>query len=361
MKTLFSIQVFLLTLILFVTVTIAQITITSADVSAINALGNVITNHFDSLATSVDIGSQGATSWDFSTLTSNNTNTFTSVTPSSTPYHSSYFPNSNVVFSYKILLVADTVDSWQYTTQNIGDYLMDGSITESGTNLTRSVYLPAQLYFPLPYTFNDQWSSDFTNFTTMYFNIGGISIVGTVTYYHTETVKVDAWGNMKMPGGVFIPALRLRRDDKYTSASHSYHSITYSFFTRSGDMVEVTAVDSNAANNGIIQTNGVIWRSSKIVGVNTEDQMPTEYSLSQNYPNPFNPTTTIRFHIPNFSFVNLKVYDFLGSEVATLVNEEKPTGSYEIKFDASQLSSGIYFYKLQAGKYTETKKMILLK
>jgi len=85
------------------------------------------------------------------------------------------------------------------------------------------------------------------------------------------------------------------------------------------------------------------------------------YHLQQNYPNPFNPTTKINYQLPNMSLVILKVYDVLGKEIATLVNEEKPAGSYEVEFDATQLSSGIYFYKLQAGEFVETKKMIYLK
>ena len=88
---------------------------------------------------------------------------------------------------------------------------------------------------------------------------------------------------------------------------------------------------------------------------------PTEFSLGQNYPNPFNPSTTINYSIPEFSFVTLKVYDVLGSEVATLVNEDKSVGSYEVEFDATGLPSGIYFYKLQAGSFVETKKMVLMK
>jgi hypothetical protein len=95
---------------------------------------------------------------------------------------------------------------------------------------------------------------------------------------------------------------------------------------------------------------------------------PSEFMLSQNYPNPFNPNTTIKYTIPNVSLsgvegskVQLKVYDVLGNEIATLVNEYKPAGTYEVEFDASNLSSGIYFYKLQAGNFVETKKMILLK
>ncbi len=95
----------------------------------------------------------------------------------------------------------------------------------------------------------------------------------------------------------------------------------------------------------------------------------TEFSLSQNYPNPFNPSTKIKFNIPSpyqgegqrVRFTTLKVYDVLGNEVATLVNEEKPAGTYEVEFDASNLSSGIYYYQLKAGSFIQTKKMILMK
>jgi len=85
------------------------------------------------------------------------------------------------------------------------------------------------------------------------------------------------------------------------------------------------------------------------------------YSLNQNYPNPFNPATKITFQIPELSFVSIKVYDVLGNEITTLVNEEKPAGSYEIEFDATGLPSGIYFYKLQTDGYVEIRKMLLLK
>ncbi|MCH8032515.1 MAG: T9SS type A sorting domain-containing protein [Bacteroidetes bacterium] len=86
-----------------------------------------------------------------------------------------------------------------------------------------------------------------------------------------------------------------------------------------------------------------------------------EFNLFQNYPNPFNPTTTINFTISDLRFTILKVYDILGTEITTLVNEEKPAGNYEVEFDASSLPSGVYFYQLKAGSSIETKKMILLK
>jgi photosystem II stability/assembly factor-like uncharacterized protein len=92
--------------------------------------------------------------------------------------------------------------------------------------------------------------------------------------------------------------------------------------------------------------------------------VPNKFSLSQNYPNPFNPNTKIKFDIPEQGvqhLVQVKVFDILGREVATLVNEELKPGTYEINFDGSNLSSGIYYYKLNAGDYTQSKKMVLMK
>jgi len=100
--------------------------------------------------------------------------------------------------------------------------------------------------------------------------------------------------------------------------------------------------------------------------VENEGTIPGAFSLEQNYPNPFNPTTKIEFRIADFGFVSLKVYDVLGNEVATLIDEYKPAGSYEVEFNSHSgegrnLTSGVYFYKLQAGSIVDTKKMLLLK
>ena len=109
-----------------------------------------------------------------------------------------------------------------------------------------------------------------------------------------------------------------------------------------------------------------VWVEANLLIVNVEDEsknksLPISFSLSQNYPNPFNPVTSIEYVVAGSEFVTLKVYDFLGREVTTLVNEYKSAGIYQINYDASNLSSGVYFYQLNAGSYSETKKMILLK
>ncbi|MDZ7626672.1 MAG: ScyD/ScyE family protein [Ignavibacteriaceae bacterium] len=138
-------------------------------------------------------------------------------------------------------------------------------------------------------------------------------------------------------------------------------------FNSSGDLFISSFSDDN-----------IVKVSNLPVGVEDENNfVADDFSLEQNYPNPFNPSTTIRYSIANViairqlpekqsQLVTLKVYDVLGNEVATLVNEEKPAGTYEVKFDAIELwgggtTSGIYFYKLSAGSLVETRKMILMK
>ncbi|MBI5404561.1 MAG: T9SS type A sorting domain-containing protein [Ignavibacteriae bacterium] len=120
------------------------------------------------------------------------------------------------------------------------------------------------------------------------------------------------------------------------------------------------------ANNGwIMGYNGLLLRTTNCGGLtgveNKNNTIADSYILKQNYPNPFNPSTNIRYQITNNKFVTLKVYDLLGKEVAVLVNENQKPGTYEVSFNGTMLPSGIYFYRLEAGDYSQTRKMILIK
>ena len=106
---------------------------------------------------------------------------------------------------------------------------------------------------------------------------------------------------------------------------------------------------------------GVFYTNCLTKIIKNEYDQPREFSLEQNYPNPFNPVTHLEFGISDLEFVSLKVYDVLGNEIKTLVNEIKSPGVYKVEFDGSNLSSGIYYYKLTAGEFSEVKKMTLLK
>jgi mannose/cellobiose epimerase-like protein (N-acyl-D-glucosamine 2-epimerase family) len=126
-----------------------------------------------------------------------------------------------------------------------------------------------------------------------------------------------------------------------------------------------TAYDANSRTLNIAAGTGghftITYEPTSALAVRETPLVPKGFTLSQNYPNPFNPTTTIAYALPKASNVSLKIYDVLGREVATLVNERKAAGSYAVPFNAAGLSSGTYFYRLQAGEFSQTKKLMLVK
>jgi len=143
---------------------------------------------------------------------------------------------------------------------------------------------------------------------------------------------------------------------------YSSESINVKFKpTSDGIFRDTLHIRSDTDTSRIAQFMLLIGQTDSTVSSITEEHTPNKFILGQNYPNPFNPKTRVKYQIPKISFVTIKVYDVLGNEIATLVNEEKPIGSYEVEFDARSLPSGIYFYRLQAGSFSETNKMLLLK
>ncbi|MCX6168389.1 MAG: ice-binding family protein [Ignavibacteriales bacterium] len=122
--------------------------------------------------------------------------------------------------------------------------------------------------------------------------------------------------------------------------------------TLSGRALAQTAVTLNA---------NAVTKPETVTAVKNSLSVPQDFALFQNYPNPFNPTTTINYSLPRSGFVTIKIYDLLGAEIMTLLNEEMSTGNYSIKFDGSNISSGIYFYQLRGGSFVETKKFVLMK
>ena len=132
------------------------------------------------------------------------------------------------------------------------------------------------------------------------------------------------------------------------SAQDGYYGLTKLFISVTDDS---GAVASDSLLVEIFQSTGI---------ENSDEQIPLSFKLYQNYPNPFNPTTTIEFSLPTSEFVSLKIYNILGEEMATLVSERLPAGKYKHNWDASGLASGVYLYRIQAGDYADTKKMVLL-
>jgi M6 family metalloprotease-like protein len=136
------------------------------------------------------------------------------------------------------------------------------------------------------------------------------------------------------------------------SANTSIPSDHYDYTIKAKDNTNLLSVASDKVS---------VMALAPKIKIGVSEKIPSEYVLAQNYPNPFNPNTNIVFSIKENGFVSLKIYDVLGKEVATLVNEQRSAGNYEVEFDASTLPSGMYIYKIQSGNFIDSKKMLLLK
>ena len=206
---------------------------------------------------------------------------------------------------------------------------------------------------------------------------------GGVTWYHgnlgssytTRYTWVSSDSNGSLGYCTFIwgdsDSLNVRRTSITTVSGTTYYDRASNILTSTAD--PVCAVYNNSSGN-FRRSTFIYWRyfltgpqdiyfnaENLPTGITNTSGIANTYSLSQNFPNPFNPTTSINFSIPKDGLVKLVVFDVLGKEVATLVNNEQTAGNYQVTFDASKLTSGVYFYKLTSGDFSDVKKMLLVK
>jgi len=167
----------------------------------------------------------------------------------------------------------------------------------------------------------------------------------------SESVKLNGAGSSDPDGSIVSYSWTEDNSEIATGASPTVNLPT------GAHTITLTVTD----NGGATAEDQVTITIESTTGVDDENQIPTKYALRQNHPNPFNPTTTIRYSIPQRGHVQLKVYDILGKQVATLVNEDKPVGHHRVEFDASDLTSGVYYYRLRCNGFVETKKLVLLR
>jgi hypothetical protein len=178
-------------------------------------------------------------------------------------------------------------------------------------------------------------------------------------------------GNEVVVGGVFTSAggVSANRVARFNTQTNTWSSLGTGSSNGVNNQVYALAVVGNEVfvggeftlAGGIASTFIARWNSGTSRVEQLSPTAPKTFLLEQNYPNPFNPSTTIRYQLPVASEVKLEVYDVLGKKIATVVNERQSAGSYQVVWNASGLSSGTYFYRLQAGTFVETKKMIMVK
>jgi photosystem II stability/assembly factor-like uncharacterized protein len=237
------------------------------------------------------------------------------------------------VGGYGAYFVADKILSLSDTIKLCIDFDMVGYDSISPNSLTMS-YLEDSSTNDIYYSLEDKLQDLQIPITLN--RLIGVTVPDLTFFYHNG-FPVFGFHEWEL-GGLINP--------NYHKITDTWSSLNYDYLT---NVTKTAAV--------LIH----FFANETLVSVKYEPDIPSKYFISQNYPNPFNPTTTIKYQIPELSFVTIKVYDVLGNEIATLVNEEKQTGSYEITWYAEDLTSGVYFYRLQAGSFVEIKKMVLMK
>lgn len=370
----FRLSTSLVFLILIVSPIHSQITFTDDDLTNFVSPGVVVYEYDDTVITSVNIGSLGATSWDFSGLKTHKTLSEVSISPIGTPLASLY-PNATHCFYYEDITMNHSSQLWTYYTKSNGLKELgtfQKYIAATDTFTFRDIKIPYDYRYMNPLAYNTSWNISFIDSIFQSHNSLKLAL------YKNEYIEriADAYGTMILPGGKSIEALRVKVDSRITTFQPFLpmkyeRTIKYTFWAKTGDMVTFVALDTSAATSGIISIKGASWIIYNFTGVKDFTFSPTLFRLEQNYPNPFNPSTTIEYQIPIQSFVTLKIFDLLGNEVAVLVNEEKQPGTYEVEFQSAvsnrQLVSGVYFYTIQGNSlvgsknFREVKKMMLLK
>jgi hypothetical protein len=237
-----------------------------------------------------------------------------------------------------------------------GKFVEDNTITTM-PQTTTSVLLDANTVTAMAQWNQNAWGDP--NFTTptpnilstayIYGDYDPTTLPGLVNGVPSDNIKVEAAGTQV---GI----------TKFTDLKENFWQ-THDISTIDGLSIgaQIWNDNANKAYNSAVALKKVMDAFKLKTGVKTLNTTPTSFALSQNYPNPFNPTTNIKYSIPSEMQVSLKVYDILGREVASLVNEKQVGGSYQVNFDASKLASGVYIYRLDAGTFVQSKKMILIK
>lgn len=212
-------------------------------------------------------------------------------------------------------------------------------------------------------------------------NLGGYDVSKKLVYQYDATSQIHlglvalsgfSGGKVTTAGGGRVDIYDFMRGSDYTTPitagdNRTYISTGAYNIANNGEAVATFAIVTGSSLSNLLANadEAMSIYNSQLIGVDDSESLsPNEFYLYQNYPNPFNPSTRIKYTIPEAianSIVTLKVYDVMGREITTLVNEQKPSGVYEVFFNGSELSSGVYFYKLQSCSYSSVKKLILIK
>ena len=232
------------------------------------------------------------------------------------------------------------------------------TISSDDYNIIQLYGAPNNLFVSVAEYFNDYWliykkryivQNDTINYVTQNYSSSPVSFTDEIEctdklIRFNGQYTLFTGQNLNEPNGFLASYANLSGDKIYNSIQFGVPLNTKFYYS-----TNIVGTTINSAE--------LVLNPSAV----NEGSLPAKFNLSQNYPNPFNPTTTIQYSVGSTQRVQLKIYDVLGNEIAVLVNEEKSPGNYSVEFDASNLSSGVYIYKITAGAFSSAKKLVLIK
>lgn len=241
------------------------------------------------------------------------------------------------------------------TTESFVQYLGSGDTTKV------IVFTDAVLFLQYPFTYGNSFVDSFYSvfsFSEKIIKKSGIRFT-----------IADGYGNIVLPTDTVLNVLRIKTTEiiidsifmngNFVSVEQTLDTSYYWY--KSDYKFPILVISFSYTSNGFIRYAGFV-ENPNTVGIQlTNSEIPRDFTLYQNFPNPFNPSTNIKFDLPKSEFVKIVIYNIIGQQVKILVNEYLQAGSYKISFDGSDIPSGVYFYRLIAGEFTETKKMLLIK
>lgn len=324
-----------------------QITITSDDMADIYNLGNSTIIHQDLTIDTYDIGSPGGNNdWDFTSLSSDTPISFEVIEIDDSPFVNE-FPDADIC----------TYSTWEFiiTFERWGYHSINGGLKDFGSGEMESfrdepsitTNTPFKLQYDLPLSYETQWSYSYTEVI----EVGG-EIISTINV--SVDAEVDAYGTMTLPGNSSYEALRIREERDFDGIP----SVNYIFLSQDGARVILEAEDSNPPTSGDMEVEGTWYNDGlSTVGVSEYSLKEENIKSVKNYPNPFMDKTTIEYELINDSHVEIKIFDLLGREVASLFNQQQRAGNHTVVFNVSGLDKGIYVAQVQADDYTRSVKM----
>jgi hypothetical protein len=330
---------------------LSQVSITQSDLLSVMGPGAY---HFmampDSSVVSANIGSIGGPHlYDFSGVQFTPALTRKNYLVDSIPVLVHRFPSGSITYGTNpdSLEVSPVL---RFTTDTL--FQVGNATTLSGYRFRH--FAPNSVFMPFPLTYHASFARGSTYFDTT-FN-GAWQVTKAYQTYQPALAFVDGYGWLKALGHT-VACLRVKT--VYTNTNEMEI-----LFVGSGGLLVVMNMATASPDSGVVPVEefGVL-SATNLTGVEDFPQPPAEFRLEQNYPNPFNPSTTIGYGVSGVGYrdVRLAVYDLLGREVTVLVNEKKAPGIYEVQFDGSRLASGVYFYRMQAGDFVMTHRLLLLR